>query len=250
MTHMASTITPTQAVKQIIKTLKAAGTPERAAQSRFYFKPDEDVRFYGLKTPEVRQIEREFYASVKGVWNYEDALEFCDLLIRQKHLEAKQVGVGLLARFKGDFTPALLKTVKGWLLENHSANWATTDELCSLALTPLLQKHLELIEQLKAWTKDKNLWVRRASAVGLIGLARRGQCLDAVYETAEALLPYPEDLIHKANGWMLREAGKSDEHRLEEFLLSRGARIPRTTLRYAIERFPPEKRKQLLTKTK
>lgn len=247
---MISTINVTQAAKQILKALKAAGTPERASQSRVYFKADEDVQFYGLKTPEVRQIEREFFASVKGVWVYADALGFCDVMIREKHLEAKMIGFELLARFKRDFTPELLKTIKRWLLENHSANWATTDGLCSAVVTPLLQKHPELIEQLKTWTKDKNLWVRRVSAVGLIGLARRGQHLDAVYEIAEALLPYPDDLIHKANGWMLREAGKSDEHRLEEFLLLRGARIPRTTLRYAIERFPAAKRSKLLSATK
>lgn len=247
---MISTINVTQAAKQILKALKASGTPERASQSRVYFKADEDVQFYGLKTPEARQIEREFFASVKGVWVYADALGFCDVMIREKHLEAKMIGFELLARFKRDFTPELLKTIKRWLLENHSANWATTDGLCSAVVTPLLQKHPELIEQLKTWTKDKNLWVRRVSAVGLIGLARRGQHLDAVYEIAEALLPYPDDLIHKANGWMLREAGKSDEHRLEKFLLLRGARIPRTTLRYAIERFPAAKRSKLLSATK
>ena len=247
---MISTINVTQAAKQILKALKAAGTPERASQSRVYFKADEDVQFYGLKTPEARQIEREFFASVKGVWVYADALGFCDVMIREKHLEAKMIGFELLARFKRDFTPELLKTIKRWLLENHSANWATTDGLCSAVVTPLLQKHPELIEQLKTWTKDKNLWVRRVSAVGLIGLARRGQHLEAVYEIAEALLPCPDDLIHKANGWMLREAGKSDEHRLEKFLLLRGARIPRTTLRYAIERFPAAKRSKLLSATK
>lgn len=247
---MPSTNTPEQVAKQIIKTLKAAGTPERAEQSRFYFKPDEDVRFYGLAAQEVRQIEREFYASVKGVWNYEDALEFCDLLIREKHLEAKQVGMELLARFKRNFTPALLKVIKRWLLENHSANWATTDGLCSVVVSPLVIKHPELIENFKRWTRDENLWVRRVSAVALTGLARRGQHLDDAYEIAEALFAYPEDLIHKATGWLLRDAGRTDEKRLEKFLLEHGPRIPRTALRYAIEKFPPEKRKQLLAKTK
>lgn len=63
---MASTINATQAVKQVLKILKSVGTPERAAQSRAYFKADEDVQFYGLKTPEVRQIEREFFVTVKA----------------------------------------------------------------------------------------------------------------------------------------------------------------------------------------
>lgn len=78
---MASAITAAQAAKQIIKTLKAAGTPERAEQSRVYFKSDEDVKFYGLAAQETRQIEREFFATVKGLWAYEEALGFCDLRI-------------------------------------------------------------------------------------------------------------------------------------------------------------------------
>ena len=143
-----------------------------------------------------------------------------------------------------------MKTIKQWLLENLSANWATTDGLCSTVVSPLVQKHPELIQQFKLWTRDKNLWVRRVSAVALTGLARRGQHLNDVYEIAEALFGYPEDLIHKATGWVLRDAGRTDEKRLEQFLLRHGSRIPRTALRYAIEKFPPDVRKQLLAKTK
>lgn len=247
---MATVISPEQARKQIVKTLKAAGSPARAEQSRVYFKSDEDVRFYGLGAQETRQIEREFFAMVKGLWTYEDALELCDLMIRERHLEAKQIGFELLARFKRQFTPELLKPIRQWLLENHSANWATTDGLCSVVVSPLVQKHPELIRELKRWTQDRNLWVRRVSAVALTGLARRGQHLDDAYEIAEALFGYPEDLIHKATGWLLRDAGRTDERRLEKFLLNHGPKIPRTALRYAIEKFPPEKRKQILTATK
>lgn len=247
---MALKITPAQAVKQILKTLKAAGTPGRAAQSRVYFKPDEDVEFYGLATAETRQIEREFFATVKSSWTYDDALAFCELMMRERHLEAKQIGFELLARFKRQFAPELLKVIKRWLLENHSANWATTDGLCSAVVSPLAQKHPELIREFKHWTQDKNLWVRRVSAVALTGLARRGKHLDEAYEISEALFSYPEDLIHKATGWLLRDAGRTDEQRLEKFLSQHGPQIPRTALRYAIERFPPEKRKEILAKTK
>jgi 3-methyladenine DNA glycosylase AlkD len=247
---MTSAITAAHAAKRIIKTLKAAGSPDRAAQSHVYFKDYEDVRFYGLAVPEVRAVEREFFASVKGVWTLEDALNLCDLLIREPQLESKQIGIEVLARFKRQFTAGLLDNIKGWLADDHCSNWATTDCLCSLMLAPLIQQHPELIEGLKRWARDENLWVRRASAVPLTGLARRGQQLDDAYEIAEALFDYPEDLIHKATGWLLRDAGKTDPARLEAFLLSHGPRIPRTALRYAIENFLPEKRKLLLRKTK
>ncbi len=243
-------ITAAQAAKQILETLKATGQPDRAAQSRIYFKGHEDVRFYGLAVPEARAVEREFYATVKGVWTPADALALCELLIREAELEAKQIGIEVLARFKRQFTPELLPTFKGWLAGDHCGNWATTDALCSLALSPLLLKHPALIAELKLWTRDENLWVRRASAVPLTGPARRGQYLNDAYEIAEALLGYPEDLIHKATGWLLRDAGRTDPARLEAFLLRHGPRISRTTLRYAIEKFPPDKRKTLLQQTK
>jgi len=247
---MTSLLTPEKAAKQIIKTLKTDGNPERAAQSRAFFKEYEDVRFYGLSTPEARAVEREFFASVKGVWTLAEAVEFCDLMIRQPQLEAKQIGIELLGRFKRQFPDSLLKTIKQWLADNYSANWATTDGMCSVVVTPLVQQHPELIRQLKRWTKDENLWVRRTSAVAMVGLARRGQYLDDVYEIAEKLFGYPEDLIHKATGWLLREAGKTDEQRLESFLLAHGQRIPRTAVRYAIEKLPPGKRRELLARTK
>jgi hypothetical protein len=76
------------------------------------------------------------------------------------------------------------------------------------------------------------------------------QRVRSAWTIAESLFKYPEDLIHKATGWMLREAEKPDPARLERFLLEHGPRILRTTLRYAIERFPPEKRKILLEKTR
>jgi 3-methyladenine DNA glycosylase AlkD len=100
-----------------------------------------------------------------------------------------------------------------------------------------------------AWSRDRNMWVRRASAVSLIPSLRRGAALDAGYAIAARLHPDREDLIQKAVGWMLREAGKTDMPRLERYLVANGAHIPRTTLRYAIERFAEAKRREILVVT-
>jgi len=80
-------------------------------------------------------------------------------------------------------------------------------------------------------------------------LARHGKALDEAYRVAAALREDREDLIHKATGWLLREAGKTDPARLERFLLAQGPRLPRTALRYAIERFPAARRRRLLVQT-
>jgi 3-methyladenine DNA glycosylase AlkD len=103
---------------------------------------------------------------------------------------------------------------------------------------------------MRRWAIHQNMWVRRAAAVALITPMRRGLALDDGYTVAMMLHADKEDLIQKAVGWMLREAGKQDPRRLENYLRANGAVIPRTTLRYAIERFPPALRRQLLTSTR
>jgi 3-methyladenine DNA glycosylase AlkD len=78
----------------------------------------------------------------------------------------------------------------------------------------------------------------------------KGEMLDDVTDISKSLFPYDDDLVQKANGWLLRESGKADLARLESFLLRHGKGIPRTTLRHAIERFEEKKRKKLLGKTR
>jgi 3-methyladenine DNA glycosylase AlkD len=101
-----------------------------------------------------------------------------------------------------------------------------------------------------AWSRHRSMWVRRASAVSLIAPVRAGRSFDVAYAVAQALHADSEDLIQKAVGWLLREAGKANPSRLERYLRQNGSVIPRTTLRYAIERWPPEQRREMLAATK
>jgi 3-methyladenine DNA glycosylase AlkD len=183
-------------------------------------------------------------------WTVHEAMQFADHLMSDRYLEVKGVAVEVVARYRRTFSPRLLPRWKRWLSRNESANWATTDAICGVLIGPLLVAHPRLVPQVVRWSNDGNLWVRRASAVGLIPLVRRGPGVDAAYRVARSLHPDPADLIQKAVGWMLREAGKVDPARLEAYLRANGPRIPRTTVRYAIERFPPAKRRVLLDVTR
>ncbi|HEU4389120.1 MAG TPA: DNA alkylation repair protein, partial [Blastocatellia bacterium] len=148
------------------------------------------------------------------------------------------------------FAPALLECAETWL-ENHLCNnWALVDTLCPTVISPLIEKYPDLIRRVTAWSRSPNIWFRRSSLVAFIPLVRRGNALEPAYKVAESLFGDREDLIHKATGWMLREAGKSDANRLRKFLLKHGPRIPRTALRYAIERFPESERQLILLKTR
>jgi 3-methyladenine DNA glycosylase AlkD len=118
--------------------------------------------------------------------------------------------------------------------------------MCGVVIGPLLVSYPALSREMRTWSMHTNMWVRRASIVGLLHPVRRGHTLDLVYDIAKRLHADDEDLVQKAVGWGLREAGKVDSARLEKYLRANVRGIPRTTLRYAIERFEPGKRKQLL----
>ena len=226
------------------------GRPAGGFDASRYFRGPGDLAFYNVGTSAMRALARSVHAAHRLHWSIDEAVAFADALITDRHLEVKSVGVELLARYRRDFTPPLLQVWKRWLADNHSANWATTDAICGVLIGPLLVRYPRLAPRMRTWARDGNMWVRRASIVGLIPLVRRGESLDLVYEVARRLHGDEEDLIQKAVGWALREAGKTDMARLERYLRANGPAIPRTTLRYAIERFPEQKRRALLKATR
>jgi 3-methyladenine DNA glycosylase AlkD len=224
--------------------------PSGDFDSSRYFRGPGDLGFYNVGTAAMRELARSIHARHQDDWSMNEAMAFADALIADRHLEAKSVGIELVARYRRAFTPGLLPAWKRWLAGNHSANWATTDSICGVLIGPLLLRYPALAGQMRVWARDRNMWVRRASIVGLIQRARRGESLDLVYAIAKRLHADREDLIQKAVGWALREAGKTDMPRLERYLRTNGPAIPRTTVRYAIERFPQTKRRALLAATK
>ncbi len=245
---MKRTMTPRQAAAMAVSRLRAMADPSRAAQAQRYFK--ETVRTYGASSGEVRALAAEIYADVRGSWTVADAVALCDLLFPARELETKGVAAVILAKFKKDFPRSLCGRVKGWLMANHLDNWASVDVFCPEVMGALIVKYPELAAQVASWAAHSNRWVKRASAVSFLKLAKYPENLDVIYRVARSLFGVDDDLIQKANGWLLREAGKTDPGRLETFLLEAGPDVPRTTLRYAIERFSQAKRKALLVRTR
>jgi 3-methyladenine DNA glycosylase AlkD len=241
---------PAKAAVGAKRALARLKRPAGTFDARRYFRGADDVGFYNVGTAAVRALAREIYLAHRGDWSIDDAMAFAEPLVADRYLEAKAVGIEVVARYRGDFAPRLLPKWKRWLARNDSANWATTDLMCGMLIGPLVMQHPELAARMRVWASDANMWVRRASIVGLIPRARRGESLDVVYAIARRLHRDREDLIQKAVGWALREAGKTDMARLERYLRANGRSIPRTTVRYAIERFPPARRRTLLEATR
>lgn len=238
---------PAKVATEVMTFLEAEADVARAKSSQRFFKGE--VALFGVPAAAQRKFAKSLVQRLKADWSWSQAVRLADILIKDPHLEAKSVGLLVLGEFRDDFPVNLLPRLKSWLAW-HSGNWATVDLLAPDLLGALLDRHPDLITDVESWTESRSLWVRRGAAVAFVKHARKGKHLGVVYRIARRLLDDEEDLMHKAVGWLLREAGKTDRERLERFLLKHGPRIPRTTLRYAIERFPARDRKRLLAVTK
>jgi 3-methyladenine DNA glycosylase AlkD len=232
------------------RALKGMARPAGTFDASRYFRGDGDLAFYNVGTAAVRDMARAIYRVHRKEWSVTHALRFANALIMDRHLEVKSVGIRLLAHYPSACTPRFLPVWKRWLAKNHASNWATTDEICGHLIGPLIRVRPALAPVVGGWARHRNLWVRRAAAVSLIPSVRKGASLEVAYDVARRLHADREDLIQKAVGWLLREAGKADPARLERYLRRHGPSIPRTTVRYAIERMPERTRKAILSATR
>jgi 3-methyladenine DNA glycosylase AlkD len=242
--------TPGRLLADAVRSLRAAADPRRAAGAKAYFRKFEPVHLHGVAVPQARAIARALYARVRPAWRVDQAVRFADLAVRRREMETKWIGMFVLGRFHRDLPRDLDALVRRWILGGCCANWALIDALSAEVLWPYLQRHPARLRTVTGWSTSRDLWLRRAAVVPLVRSARRGEWLDEAYGVVERLMGDREDLIHKACGWLLREAGKTDPDRLERFLLRHGPHLPRTTVRYAIERFPPAHRARLLSGTR
>lgn len=243
----SKTITPQMVAHEIFESLQQLGNPAKAESLQRFFK--HPIVAIGIDTSSLRRLALEWQRRLKGLWGLKEAVDFCEILMQRPELEAKAVGLFFLKGFSDHYDPHFLFVVKSWLI-HYCDNWWTVDTLAPSLLSPILERHNDLIPEIITWSSSPKLWVRRAAVVALVPLVRENNHLDAAFDISKRLFDDSEDLIHKAVGWLLRETGKTDKSRLESFLLTYGQKIPRTTLRYAIEKFPEKDRKRLLKVTR
>lgn len=197
--------------------------------------------FLGIKVPYTREV-------VKRLWpelSFEDIEECITSEYHELRLAALLALVQIFTHARKD--PALQERCADFYLA-HTAyinNWDLVDLSCyNLLGAYLLNKDHSLLYDLAR--NGKTMWEQRIAIVSTMAFIRKGQLQDT-FSIADILLNHPHDLIHKAVGWLLREAGKRDKAALVAFLEPRYRTMPRTMLRYAIEKFPdPERKKYLL----
>jgi 3-methyladenine DNA glycosylase AlkD len=133
-------------------------------------------------------------------------------------------------------------------VNDYVTNWAACDTLCNHSVGTLIEMYPEYLSGLKKWALSPNRWVKRASAVSLIVPARKGMFLSDIFEIAEILHDDRDDMVQKGYGWMLKVASQAHLDEVFRYVMRKKSTMPRTALRYAIEKMPPELKKQAMTK--
>ena len=118
----------------------------------------------------------------------------------------------------------------------------------TITVGAFIEMYPEFLEQLKRFAKSENRWVKRAAAVTLIIPARRGKFLKDIFEIADILLEDEDDLVRKGYGWMLKAASEAHQQEVFEYVMKHKSIMPRTSLRYAIEKMPKELKAEAMKK--
>jgi len=200
----------------------------------------EGEKFLGIKTFNQKEIVKKYSQTIS-------LEEILTLLQKSKWHEEKTLALRFLVFKYKKGTEAERKKIFHLYLNNTEFinNWDLVDMTCQdIVGNYLFEKDRKILYKL---AKSKNLWEKRIAIVSTLYFISKNQ-LDDTFKLAEILLFDKNDLIHKAVGWALREAGKKDEKKLLAFLNKYKLKIPRTTLRYAIEKLPEKTRKELMKK--
>lgn len=197
--------------------------------------------FLGVKVPDQRAVSKQFYKELN--------LEEIALLLNENIHEHRLTAVFMLVlKYEKAKTEGEKQAVVDCYLENISGvnNWDIIDSSCHKILGPwLIDKDKRLLYEFAA---SGDLWLQRISVITTMHFISKRKYDDAL-RLAEILLHHPHDLIHKAVGWMLREIGNRDYDVEYNFLLKHYRQMPRTMLRYAIEKFDEDVRQGFLKGT-
>jgi 3-methyladenine DNA glycosylase AlkD len=231
-------------VTLIRRELKDQADEKTRASAHSFFK--EAALFHGVKTQLVDQIAQKYYPQVK-LFPKEEIFALCEDLLTSDYGEEAFIAFDWAYRLREKYVPADFAIFEHWLVK-YVNNWAKCDTLCNHTIGAFIEKYPRFISNLKGWAMSENRWVRRASSVTLIIPARKGQFLTDIFEIAGILLSDQDDLVQKGYGWMLKAASQSHQKEVFDYVMKNKTNMPRTALRYAIEKMPPEMKRLAMAK--
>jgi 3-methyladenine DNA glycosylase AlkD len=229
--------------EQIGTTLRAA--LDAAADNPDNLKGDPETGLW-LSTSVVRAIGRAHYAEVKPL-DKAALFDLCEALLETGDWRLRIIAFAWAYRRRRQYTVSDFARFERWL-RRYVDGWGSCDDVCTHAFGALLYQYPALVPQAQAWSQSENRWLRRAAAVVLIYGLRRDAHLNAAFATADLLLTDEDDLVQKGYGWMLKEASKRTPRPVFDYVMAHKEVMPRTALRYAIEKLEPHLRKQAMAR--
>jgi 3-methyladenine DNA glycosylase AlkD len=200
-----------------------------------------------LRTPAARSVSQAQFGEVRGL-SREEVFTLCESLLDCRRWPERLVAFDWAFRLRRQYVATDFGTFERWLHE-HVDGWGPCDDLCTHALGSFLFAFPECVRRTRRWRKSGNRWVRRGAAVCLVYSARRGQARDAALSAAEDLLLDEDYLVQKGYGWLLKELSNREPDAVFGFVMERKDVMPRTALRYAIEKLEPALRARAMDRT-
>jgi 3-methyladenine DNA glycosylase AlkD len=213
-------------------------------QYKHFFK--EEVKFYGVKTGLVEKMAAVYFQQVKPLGKKE-VFRLCEELHKSDYSEEAFIACDWSYRFHNEYAPEDFFIFERWV-KNYVNNWAKCDTLCNHTIGAIVEKYPQYLENLKQWAKSENRWVKRAAAVTLIIPAKQGKFLKDIFKIADTLLLDKDDLVQKGYGWMLKDASIKHQEEIFNYVMKNKKVMPRTALRYAIERMPDDLKHRAMEK--
>ncbi len=206
----------------------------------------EEVKLYGVKTATVKKLAKKYYDLLPDK-EKKEVFRLCRELLETDYMEESFIAFDWSERMHKKYEPADFQTFERWI-EKYVNNWAKCDTLCNHTIGTFIVMYPEYVKELRRWAKSDNRWMRRAAAVTLILPARKGLFLEDIFAIADTLLEDTDDLVQKGYGWMLKEASKKHLKEVYSYVQKNKKKMPRTALRYAIEKMPKELKKEAMAK--
>jgi 3-methyladenine DNA glycosylase AlkD len=213
-------------------------------QGEKFFK--EHVKIHGLKSAQVTLIGKAYYRDLPDK-NRLKIFSLCEDLWKTGFMEEAGIACMWSYNVHKQYIPEDFIVFERWV-NRYVTNWAACDTLCNHTVGTFIEMYPSYLAGLKKWALSGNRWVKRASSVSLIVPARKGRFLEDIFEIADILHSDPDDMVQKGYGWMLKSASQAHQKEVFEYVMRRKSTMPRTSLRYAIEKMPRELKAMAMAK--
>ncbi len=231
-------------IESIREELQQNADEETRVSGQRFFK--EETKTYGVKTTIVTRLGKQYFKLIEDR-EKQDIFDLCEELWQSGYMEESFIACNWSYFIRKRYQPDDFAVFEKWV-DQYVNNWASCDTLCNHTVGAFIEMYPEYLTDLKRWARSTNRWMRRAAAVTLIIPAKQGKFLSDIFDIADILLLDKDDLVQKGYGWMLKEASRGHQQEVFDYVINNKKVMPRTALRYSIEKMPPKLRKTAMQK--